>query len=105
MNWLYHIFGINGTGPWYAFWSGTGSDIGEVTIIGGLLAMYKKHTCHEPRCWRLGHHPVEGTPYVACRKHHPALPGKARRGDIAEAYRRHKAAQTRTLRDPKGTRA
>ena len=90
--WLLHVTGSNNeSGPWYGFWSGFGSDIGEITIIGGLVAIYRKHACHEPRCWRLGHHLVEGTPYTVCRRHHPALPGKARPGDITRAYHKAKA--------------
>ena len=29
--------------------------------------------CHDKGCWRIGLHKVEGTPYKACRKHHPVL--------------------------------
>lgn len=93
-HWFLHITGANNEqGTWYGFWSGFGSDIGEVTIIGGLVAMYRKHTCHQPRCWRLGHHPVAGTPYMACRRHHPALPDKAQPGDITRAYDKARSSQ------------
>lgn len=68
-------------------WGGFLSCLSEVTIIGGLLAIYRKHTCHEPRCWRLARHVVAGTPYIVCRKHHPGLPDKAVRGEIGRAYR------------------
>jgi len=86
MSWLPHLLGIdNEAGRWYAFWSGPGSDVGELAIIGAIYGAYRKHACHEHRCWRLGRHPVAGTPYVACRKHHPGVPDKARRGDIARA--------------------
>jgi hypothetical protein len=42
-------------------------------VMGGsLMATYlRHHNCHETWCWRLGKHPIEGTPYVVCRKHHP----------------------------------
>jgi hypothetical protein len=62
-HWLYIHFGINGTGPWYGFWSGTGSDIGEVAIVGAIWRMLN---CHEPGCWRPGHH-IDG--HIVCRKH------------------------------------
>ena len=33
--WLAHNLGLyNETGPWYAFWSGFGSDIGEYAVFG-----------------------------------------------------------------------
>lgn len=72
MTWLLHLFGIDTTtGPWYAFWSGAGSDIGELAIIGGLVTVVRSRRCHVHRCWRLGRHKVEGTPYIVCRRHHP----------------------------------
>lgn len=55
--------GITGTGRWYNFWSGSGSDIGQLALLG---ALFRYLNCHEPGCWRLGHH-VHGT--VVCRKH------------------------------------
>ena len=62
----YLLHPLHGDG--YQFWSGIGSDIGEVTIVGGLLALYKHVNCEEPGCWRLGHrHPGHGRP--VCRKH------------------------------------
>jgi hypothetical protein len=75
-NWLYHIFGIKGTGAAYSFWSGAGSDWGQVTVLGGAVLLYRKHNCHERRCWRIGKHPIDGSPYIVCRKHHPDVPNK-----------------------------
>ena len=92
MNWLLHWLAVhtgtvNEAGPYYGFWSGFGSDIGEVTIIGGMVAVYRKHTCHEPWCWRIGRHPVEGTPFQACRRHHPALKNeRPKRGHMTVAW-------------------
>jgi hypothetical protein len=68
----------------YNFWSGFGSDLGELALIGGLVAIYKRHTCHVHRCWRIGRHQVEGTPHVVCRKHHPD--GHLTAGDIHAAH-------------------
>ena len=62
-HWLYVHFGISGTGPWYAFWSGLGSDLGEFALVG---AIWRAINCHEPGCWRPGHH-VTG--HVVCHKH------------------------------------
>ena len=74
--WWGHVLNVlgvtNPSGRWYAWWSGAGSDLGELAIVGGLLALVRKHACHEPRCWRIGRHVVDGSPW--CDRHH----GKAR---------------------------
>lgn len=49
--WLYHVLGLGGTGPYYEFWSGAGSDVAELGIIA---ALWRAINCHEPGCWRLG---------------------------------------------------
>lgn len=70
--WWGHVLNVLGVtdpaGRWYAWWSGAGSDLGELAIVGGLLALVRKHTCHQPRCWRIGRHVVEGSPW--CDRHH-----------------------------------
>lgn len=67
-----HFFGLdNLSGPYYGFWSGIGSDIGEITLIGAALSIWWKHECHVKGCHRVVRHPVAGTPHVVCRKHHP----------------------------------
>ena len=69
MNWLAHVLGIDDvSGKWYGFWSGFGSDISEVALIGAVLGAWHKHNCHQGRCWRLGRHTVDGTPW--CNRHH-----------------------------------
>jgi hypothetical protein len=69
-HWFLHYTGTNNTsGPWYGFWSGFGSDLGEATILGALVAAYRHKNCAVKRCWRLGHiDPAHGHP--ACRRHH-----------------------------------
>jgi hypothetical protein len=67
IHWLYVHLGISGSGPYYGFWSGFGSDIGELAIVGGI---WKMVNCHERGCWRVGHH-VEGR--VVCHKHREAV--------------------------------
>jgi hypothetical protein len=70
--WFLHLTGAdNGSGPWYLFWSGAGANLGELTIVIGLASLYLRHNCHVKGCWRIGRHPVEGTGYVVCRRHHP----------------------------------
>lgn len=72
MNTLLHFFGLdNGSGMPYLFWSGIGANFGEFAIAGGLVNIARRHTCHVRGCWRVGRHPVDGTGYVVCRRHHP----------------------------------
>lgn len=64
-----HWLGMdNLSGPVYGFWSGFGSDIGQVTLLGAVLGMWRRHNCHQRRCWRVGRHQVDGTPW--CDRHH-----------------------------------
>lgn len=90
MSWLAHVLGLdNGSGPIYLAWSGPGADLGEFAIVGGLFAAYKKHTCHvdSPRfCWRPGVHPVPGTAFKTCARHHPTVPNRISAEHIAEAH-------------------
>lgn len=55
----------------YNFVSGP---LADITLLGGALAIYRKHNCHIHGCWRMARHPVKGTPYVTCAKHHPDVP-------------------------------
>lgn len=75
--WFYELFHpLNHYG--YQFWSGIGSDFGELTLITAVLTStvvgyrtYKKRTeCHVTECQNHGHR-VHGTPYYACHEHHP----------------------------------
>jgi hypothetical protein len=69
--WLLHVLGVDDvSGRWYAFWSGFGSDLSELAIVGAVLGLVHKHNCHQARCWRIGRHLVDGTPW--CNKHHLA---------------------------------
>lgn len=89
MHWLAHVLGLDGPSYWANFWSGFGSCLGEFSIPAAAIAFWYHHTCHvnHPRfCWRPGTHPVAGTPYRACRKHHPAVPARVSAGHIAAAH-------------------
>jgi hypothetical protein len=85
-------------GKGYGFWSGIGSDIGEVAIIGAVIGMYRRHSCHVDSCWRIGRHPVDGTGFVTCRRHHPTISSDAplTAEDIAQAHDDAKAAGRQT---------
>jgi hypothetical protein len=83
---------------YYNFWSGFGSDLGEATLISavsiGVYTGVRKANCHTKRCWRIGHHPLEGTPYHLCRYHHPDVPiGGASHEQILLQHRKYKEAQ------------
>lgn len=67
--WLLHVTGVsNESDRWYAFWSGFGSDLGELAAVGVLL---RRFNCHVAGCWRLGRHRLPGTSYLTCHRHHP----------------------------------
>jgi hypothetical protein len=66
VTWLLHWLAVhtgtsNEAGPYYAFWSGFGSDLSEAALL-------RKHNCHSRGCWRIGRHVVDGTPW--CDRHH-----------------------------------
>lgn len=81
-DWLYWEFGVSGVGSHYGFWSGVGSDIGEVTLLAsaltGLVVLYRHLNCHmdHPKnCRRLAFRritdPDTGEHLRFCREHHP----------------------------------
>ena len=99
-HWLALHTGTLHGGPdlYYNFWSGFGSDLGEATLITavgvGVYTGVRKVNCHTKGCWRIGHHPLEGTPYILCRHHHPDVPTRgASHAHILEQHRKYKEAQ------------
>jgi len=52
-HWFYTYFVNILSGKGYQFWSGLGSDIGEVTLIGLAMVWWRHHNCRVYRCWRL----------------------------------------------------
>ena len=82
-----------GPDVYYNFWSGFGSDLGEATLISAVcLGVYtgvRKVNCHTKGCWRIGHHPLEGTPFILCKHHHPHVPNHgATHDEILAQHRR-----------------
>jgi hypothetical protein len=72
VGWLAHVLGLDdASGGWYLWWSGIGSDISELALVGAVLAHVRRLNCHVHGCLRIGRHPVAGTGYVVCRRHHP----------------------------------
>jgi hypothetical protein len=107
---LRHWFALHtGTlhgGPdvYYNFWSGFGSDLGEATLISavgiGVYTGVRKVNCHTKGCWRIGHHPLTGTPYILCKHHHPDVPnGGATHELILSQHHKFKLEQ-RAQRNP-----
>lgn len=110
VNWLMfehwaaiHTGTLNESGPYYGFWSGFGSDLGEATLIAtvatGAIAGYRKINCHTKGCWRIGHHELvvkhsdtdPGTVYKVCRHCHPEIQGKRfSRGEIHAMHVDHR---------------
>lgn len=87
-----HTGTINESGPYYGFWSGFGSDLGEATIVVGIIATWRHHNCHVKGCARLGRQ-VPGTPYLACPKHHPDHKGYKRGISLSELHGAHQKAK------------
>lgn len=76
--WLLHVLGIDDvSGRWYAFWSGVGGDLG---FIGAAFTIWRRHSCHVRRCWRVGRQQIDGTTWHVCHRHHPI--GAPSRGDL-----------------------
>ncbi len=90
--------------PYYGFWSGFGSDLGEATlvaaVVAGAVTGYRKINCHSKGCPRIGHFELEvkhndtdpGTKYKLCHKCHPHIDGqKFRRHELHALHHRHMA--------------
>ena len=99
-HWFALHTGVLHGGPdqYYNFWSGFGSDLGEATLISavgiGVYTGARKVNCHTKGCWRIGHHVLEGTPYILCRRHHPGVPTRGATHDqILEQHRKFKEAK------------
>jgi hypothetical protein len=98
-HWLgVHTGTSNESGPYYGFWSGFGSDLAELGILGAVgTAIYqlvKKYNCHEPGCWRVGAHPAAGAQFLLCYRHHPDFNGSKPTHDlIVRMHREHAERQ------------
>lgn len=71
-----HLLGTDsGNDPVYLFYSGI---FGVLVFAAGLLwnawVNARRHNCHQPKCWRVGRLPVDGTAWVTCKRHHPSPP-------------------------------
>ena len=61
-------------GQGYQFWSGIGSDLGELSILIAITAFvwgwYRVHNCHVKGCKSILTHPDPAHGWPACRRHH-----------------------------------
>ena len=70
-HWFYTYFVHVLSGKGYQFWSGIGSDVGEVTLLSLVAVCWHSHNCHVHRCWRLQWHPHPVHGHPVCKHHHP----------------------------------
>jgi hypothetical protein len=82
----------------YNSWSGSFSDIGEVTIVGGMITLvigfWRHVNCHVDGCYRIGRHKMAGGKYVLCTKclkSDPEHPDEVTREHVHAAHRQHLA--------------
>lgn len=66
MEWLAEFLGLTGSGPWFNFWSGFGSDL---SMFGAMAVFAYKHNCSVKRCIRFGRVTTDGL--CVCWRHHP----------------------------------
>lgn len=107
-HWLaYHTGSLNepGAAPGSAFCGGIASDAGEVSLLGGLLAIYRKHQCATRWCFRFGHHdfadPATRLVHRLCRAHHPMHPGRPlTRAHITLIHKRNRGGRNVGQEDP-----
>jgi hypothetical protein len=82
-HWIAVHTGVEVAGPdkYYNWWSGFGSDLGELTLITAILTpaivAARHHNCATRGCWRLTSHtltdPQSGIAHRLCHKHHPLI--------------------------------
>lgn len=75
LHWIDHVLGADyglpyGHWGWYNVESGSGSDLSEVAIFAGLVAVVRRWNCEVKGCLRLGRHRTLAGHHV-CRRHHP----------------------------------
>lgn len=70
-HWFLHAVGADNLSGWqYGLWSGfLGSfAVPNITSAGIFWVLFRRHNCHESKCWRIGR--VEGDGKLHCHKHH-----------------------------------
>jgi hypothetical protein len=80
----------SGAPPNYNFWSGFGSDLGEVALFGAIIGGWRKINCEVKGCPRIGRHKTAAG-HSVCRHHHPE--GAPTHSDVIRAHHGAKAAR------------
>ena len=78
-----HTGTVNEASPYYGFWSGFGSDLGEVALLGAIAGGWHKLNCEVKGCWRIGRH-TTAAGHCVCRRHHPD--GAPTHADVVKAH-------------------
>lgn len=73
-------------GDGYQVFSGP---LGATAVFTGMYVFVRARNCHVKRCARIGRHPVEGTTYTVCRRHHPDD-----KPTVEDVHAAHEAAKT-----------
>jgi hypothetical protein len=94
---------VDMSGPYYAFWSGFGSDIAEFSLVGaavtGVYQLNRKYNCHQRGCWRIGTHPAAGGQFLLCYRHHPDYQGKKPTRELIEQLHRQHIEREEAIHD------
>ena len=103
-HWLaVHTGIVDMSGPYYAFWSGFGSDIAEFSLVGaavtGVYQLNRKFNCHQQGCWRIGVHPAAGGQFLLCSRHHPDYQGKKPSRELIERLHRQHIEREEAIHD------
>jgi hypothetical protein len=103
-NWMAVHTGVDDlSGSWYGFWSGFGSDLAEIGLIGavatGVYQIVRKYNCHEPGCWRVGTHPAANGQFLLCYRHHPDFQGRKPTHEMIERLHREHEAHANALHE------
>jgi hypothetical protein len=92
--WFLHVTGTSDEqGPWYAFWSGFGSDIGEITIAGALIDMARRAVVHhrEVLAQAAQHHREKLAQDKSLHVEHMGLLGRQHQQRLDQADAHHEA--------------
>ena len=70
--WLYglgvHPYPASSGTAWpYQLWSGFIPALTVLTLLGAAVSYYHVRNCHHEKCWRIGKHLINGTPW--CTRH------------------------------------
>lgn len=102
-NWLASFFGFSngdGNGSHYLFWSGAGSDFGELALISALVVMYRRANCKRTWCPFMGMHdftdPQDGVTRKLCWYHHPDVQHKTLKAHHIERIQRRRENERKT---------